>query len=308
MNNTQPSSAPAPESHTAERMMTIEQKRGHAFAGAAARGLRVVGARITTDPSVWFSEDTTTIDEVLDIANAMGAAFITIDDLEFDLPEFVSDEGDDDDDDDDEEAIDLSRLPKKLQAFEAHNGELSALFIRWIHHGSVYLYVAEASWLSTASDLRDAWLAKGAVDRNDNLAARRARAEELAEQLERDEAFRRANARTRKSVGAQLIARLRKASDDSAVIDFAIGRAATNADTNSRIKYQEISERLADLARDLAATDAWKTAYQAPAKATVTREFLIAQSGGYAPTDALTKELRDAARNLAPVMRLGNRE
>ncbi|WP_146070031.1 hypothetical protein [Cryobacterium sp. Y29] len=300
MDDTQPSPYPTSRYTAAELKLTVEERLAQTIAGAAGRSLRIVDATFTASPSVWFDEDKVSLDDVLDLAHAMEAPFISVEPLVFNLEEFLEDDEDDD-------AVDLAALPKKLQALNTHNGALSGLFIRWVHDGSVYLYMIEASWFTTASDLRNTWRAKEEDDRGDNLTARLARAAELTEELEKMEAFRRTPPRTRKMKAAKLIAPLRQPSDDDTLINHAIRVAAENAALNSQLKFQEISENLTEVATDLAATERWKNAHQAPAKLSVARDFLIQLSGGYSPTEAFAKELRDTARNSQPVMLLGRR-
>jgi hypothetical protein len=281
----------------------VEDLLERAVAGAADRGLLIVEATFTTDPSVWFHHQSVTVDQVLDLAHSMDAPFISVEHLEFDLAEFVAD-GDDDDEDD----ADLQALPQELRALEAHNGSLSSLFVRWIHNGAVFMFVVQASWYAEATNLRDAWLAQDETHRQDVRSARLARAAELGEKLEQLVEFRSAPTRARKAKGEQLIKSIANPSDDEGVIIHAVRLAVQDAALNSQIQFHEISMTITEAGVGLAATEQWKKSHQSPAQLAAARQFLIERSGGYSPTEALVKQMRNTALDVKPeVLRLGRK-
>ena len=271
-----------------------------AMTGAEVRSLRVLDALYRGEPSVIFGHQLVSLDEVLDVAQAMQAPFISVDVTTFDFPEFLTE---------DNNEVPRTSLPPQIKALQKHQGEIDGLFIRWIVGGSLFLYMSEPDWSAEASDLRDAWEEKVDESRQQDVQARWARRSELAAELEALPALRQVGSRGRKALATNLVQTLLQDTDDMDVIVDAVREAVEQTGVNSQSQYGEIEADLSAVAAELIETARWKAKRRTPERLAATKHFLMERTGGYAPTAALATLVRNTAEDMAngAAIRLGSR-
>ncbi|TFD37774.1 hypothetical protein E3T40_04075 [Cryobacterium sp. TMT1-19] len=278
--------------------MTIERAPGpemslvlkNARAGARERGLPVLNASFGTEPSVIFVNAQVGLDEALDVAKAMNAPFLSIDATEFSFEDSVSEMS---------EENETAALEPEVKDFKKYDGELDGVYVRWVAAGESFLYMATPEWSDRIDELQGRQEERDRENRSRDVAARWARRRELAEEIEALPAVRGIGTRGRKALATRLAGGLLKGEDDPELVLGAVRDAVELASVNAIGAYAEIESDLRVVARHLIETDAWQNAWRTPDRIAAAKAFLLITTNGYAPTAALSEQLRGVAEDEA---------
>ena len=256
--------------------------------GAEKRGIRVLDAVFPTEPTVVFDESTTSVEDVLDLAQSQFAHFVSVDvtRLESADLEDIWDDG---------ESEEPTPPPEVARILAEHEGDSDGLFLRWLGNGATFLYIAVPAWKVELDALLEAEQSQQALRRVDERLAHGIRVTHLADQIEGNPAFRGGNAQTRRSIGKTLLEPLLKSDDDSRLVQIVLDRATRLARDNSVAVYAALADSLEDLSSELCEDEAWQTARTTTDRTTAARDFLASRAEGYAPAVALVESLRRMA-------------
>lgn len=255
--------------------------------GAARRGLQLVEALFTADPAVLLDLDQTPLEVALDIAASTGAPFLTLEISQLDKLEEMERFT---------EARPDAPVPAAITTkIESRDGQIKAANVRWIGWGRDYILIGIPSWATEIDDLFDSWVQLKDADEEDEREAWRVRIDDLVGALEKHPELREAGLQQRHPVARKLVEALRVPTDEDALIDHVARTAVATVRTNAQDRFAELEERLPDLALELRETDDWLRSARTEYQVAAARRFLMAASGGYAPTAALTKRLKTAA-------------
>jgi hypothetical protein len=148
-------------------------------AGAERRGLRFMDAVFPGEPTVVFRHETTSVDEILDLAQNAFAPFLSLTVSRLDLSELIESWSPDDDANPEPPAQLLSQWQERA-------GQIDGIFVQWIASGAVFLYLAVPAWKQELEELSENWSEEQDGQRTDLYRAVRIRMTHLAEQLEHE--------------------------------------------------------------------------------------------------------------------------
>ncbi|NQW89627.1 hypothetical protein HQQ88_04875 [Curtobacterium sp. VKM Ac-2861] len=249
---------------------------------ASARGLRVLPATLR-EPEVFFMAPEVSLDDALDVAVQVGAAFVSVTEELFDAAEFLDD---------------IEEVPAGLRnAAGSHDGDRTGIDVRWIGGGTSYAYWAKAAWWRDLT----AELAESQEDADEKRArehrAWMARAQQLIQEAIDDEGVRAAKPMSRKPVVEAFI-RSRAGSADDVGAGYALRWAPGRVTEEWRSAYALLDQTSDLFIADLRDRDDWQRLKWNPAaRREVLLTFAMSRTGGWAPTD---KWLKDKDGKSAP--------
>ncbi|TFC87444.1 hypothetical protein [Cryobacterium sp. TMT4-31] len=261
-----------------------------ARAGARERGLPVLSASFGTEPTVIFVSAQVGLGEALDVARAMNAPFISIDATEFSFEDFISEVS---------EENESAALEPEVKGYKKYDGELDGVYVRWVAAGESFLYMATPEWCDRIGELQGQQEERDRENRSRDVAAMWARRRELAEEIEALPAVRGIGTRGRKALATRLAGGLLKEDDDPGLVLGAVRDAVELAGVNAIGAYAEIESDLVVVARNLIETDGWQSVWRTPDRIAAAKAFLLSSTNGYAPTAALSEQLRRLAEDEA---------
>ncbi|GAA4150024.1 hypothetical protein [Leifsonia shinshuensis] len=257
--------------------------------GLSARGVRVMEAIFAAEPAISLDEESTTVDDLIELVSASFTPLATITTTRLDRDEL-------------EEAVEASAGPldpEVIRIFDDQVGDVDTVGVYWIHGAVTLAYYAAADWRGRLNQL----LVVNEIDRRERFdkerSAKEARTTHLVDQLEAHPEFRAASINTRRAVGSALVESLLDV-DDEVLRSRVVARASIRAQDNAIATYMTLQGRFAELAAELAATDLWTSRGSRVAdRDSAARSFLISEADGYGPTVHDVTALRVAADGIA---------
>ena len=254
--------------------LDISDLAGDARLGATARNLPVLSAVFGRRPEVLLLHPVVGLDQVLDVAAASGATFVTIDETTFDTADLIDEGG----------FENGAQKPsgRLLAEIERRIGEPDGLFINWVSQGIFYTWHAVPQWRSKLGDDYDAWKdMKDQVDAFD-LEQEWARVREVAAQLEALPSLR------AKSVGRTAVAEaeVKKlvAAGEETIGHRAVWAAVTMTRENSAVAFAALEADLDAVADEVLAAPGWRQGFRKAERQAFVAQFLREKTGGYGPT------------------------
>jgi len=255
---------------------------------AAARNLVVLPAMMRAEAQVLFPHPDVTIGQALDVAVRAGAAFVTVDVLPFDTAVFLVAAV--------EDAEDLVDVPDELlDAAEEHEGEVMAVWVRFVADGTSYAFAAIATWHRDLTERFEEWADGESEAKDQENAAVVERMSKLSDAVCARPEMRGAKVSDRGRVAEALARELAGADDDEPTIRAAASWSATRIRDEAGSAYFGISQDVAGAAADVATYEEWQTGRTATIRRAFIRDLLTERTGGYSPTDALVKRIDEVA-------------
>ncbi|PZE33338.1 hypothetical protein [Curtobacterium sp. MCPF17_031] len=254
----------------------LQELFGRAPLEASARGFRVLPATLR-EPDVFFMAPEVSLDDALDVAVAVAAAFVSIGEEFFDAAEFLED---------------FDEVPPRMRnAAGSHDGDRTGIDVRWIAGGTSYAYWAKAAWWRDLTAELEEWREDTDGERARAGDASMARAQQLIREAIDDAGIRGAKPMSRKPVVEAFIRNRMESADDigaSYALQWAPGRVAEEWRSVYALLEQTSGPFIADLRDD----PEWQRAkWNASARRDVLRRFAMSRTGGWAPTDTWVKEM-----------------
>jgi hypothetical protein len=257
-------------------------------AGADRRGLRLLEAVFPGEPAVIFGQETTSVDEVLDVAQHVFAPFVSVTVSRLDPSELTESWSLDDEQ--------VSSPPAELlRRWEERSGQIDGVFVQWIASGSLYLYPAVPAWKHELEELRENWSVEQDAQRSDLAMAVHIRLTHLAEQLEREPEYRGGTTHTRGSIGKRHLESMLQSNEGSQMTFLVLKEASRLVRENAQAEYSKMLGQMDELAVELCGCRHWLGARFASDRTAAARNLLIKRSGGYSPPGAMINELRRLA-------------
>ncbi len=242
------------------------------------------------EPTVVFQQETTSVDELLDLAQHAFAPFVSLTVSRLDPSELIESW-----DAEDEANPDLPA--QLLSLWQERAGQIDGVFVQWIASGAVYLYLAVPAWKGELEELRENWSEEKHAQRTDLYRAVRIRITRLAEELECEPEYRSGTLHSRGSIGKALLEPKLQSTDDPYMVTQILSEASRLVRDNAGAEYSKLMGQMDELALKLRATRAWQEVYTARDRAAAARNFLIEQSGGYSPSTDMVSRLRRLAES-----------
>ena len=256
--------------HTTDLAATESELR----AIAEEIGLPVLFA-VYGGPQVLVSADTP-LHDLLAIAKASGAPFVTLDAEPFDMEDFT-------------EGVrrelarnDLALSDRALALIERedHSDEIERVSLDWAANGFHYSVLFVADWSGALADR----VTELADEGEEPLYVKAfARINDLAAELEALPEFRSTQPSRRRAAGTLLIEGLATDEDDPEMRRRAVDAAYSIASKRAAEAYYAMEARKADLSRALAASETWDHVFSRPARIAAATRYLTEEIG-YAPT------------------------
>jgi len=257
-------------------------------AGADRRGLRLMEAAFPGQPTVIFRQETTSVDEVLDLAQHAFAPFLSMTISRLDPSELIESWSSDDEEDPDPPA-------ELVRQWEERAGQIDGIFLQWIASGAAFLYVAAPTWKQELDELRENWSEEKDAQRTDLARAVHIRMTHLAEQLEREPDYRGGTTHTRVSIGKTLLEPMLQSNEGGYMTTLILKEASRLVRDNSQAEYSKLIGKMDELAAELRGSRNWLLAGFASDRTAAARHLLLRRSGGYSPSMMMINELRRLA-------------
>ncbi|GAB3547479.1 hypothetical protein GCM10027404_09640 [Arthrobacter tumbae] len=256
--------------------------------GVERRGLRLMEAVFPGQPAVVLQYETTSVDEILDLAQHAFAPFLSLTVSRLDPSELIETWHPDDD-------AKPEPPPQLLNQWQERSGQIDGVFLQWIASGAVFLYHAVPSWKQELEEIQESWSEEQDAQSTNLYRASRIRITHLAEQLERDPQYRGGTTHTRVSIGKTFLEPLLQSNEGGYITTLILREASRLVRDNAQAEYSKLMGRIDELARELRASLPWQEIHTVRDRTAVARKFLTEQSNGYAPSTAMTNELRRLA-------------
>lgn len=254
-------------------------------AGANSRGLLIIEALFPGEPTVVFQQETTSIEELLDLAQRTSAPFVSLTVTRLDPSELIESWDPEDDANPGPPAALLGRWQKRAE-------QIDGIFVQWIASGAVYLYLAVPDWKQELEELRQSWSDDQDAQSNDLDRTIRIRMAHLAEQLEREPEYRSGTSQTRGPIGKALLEPMLQSNEGGYTTTLILREASRLVRDNAQGEYSKLMGRMDELAGLLRSSEAWQRVHTTKDRTVAARNFLIKESGGYSPSGAMIDEMR----------------
>ncbi|GAA3338648.1 hypothetical protein GCM10017714_10840 [Curtobacterium pusillum] len=247
---------------------------------AAGRNLRLLLAMVVKDTDVLFAAPEVTLDDALDIAAHVGAAFVTLGERTFDLAEFLGD---------------AEGVPVGIRNNAAsHDGDLEGMDLRFIGAGVSYAWWAAVDWSQELTAELEGWKEDSDEKHDRERRERLARAQQLIQAAIDDAGVRAAKPMSRKPVVEAFI-RSRMESKNDVGAEYALRWAPQRVAEEWRSAYALLDNSAKVFISDLRELPEWQRSKWNPsARRDVLLRFVMSRTGGWAPTDKWLKDM-DAA-------------
>jgi len=186
-----------------------------------------------------------------------------------------------------------------------HKGQTGQVSVAFAANGVMHFWEHETAWYLEWEELADSAPRRvpgmDETDETERLGEEeRARlAGELADRIVADPKFRAAPPTERQRIARQAIT---KGTNDWAVWD-AVRQACDRAHQMAQERYDQLEDRLDDLAAELLASPAYQQARSPAARKEAAGRFLIPHADGFSPPALVREELYARARELAKAAR-----
>lgn len=229
------------------------------------------------EPDVFFMAPEVSLDDALDVAVAVGAAFVSIGEEFFDAAEFLED---------------LDEVPSRVRnAAAGHDADRTGIDVRWIAGGTSYVYWAKAAWWRDLTAELEEWREDADEARAREHRSWMTRAQQLIREAIDDVGIRAAKPMSRKPVVEAFI-RNRMESDDDVGAGYALRWAPGRVTEEWRSAYALLEQTSGPFIADLRDDPEWQRAkWNASDRRDVLRRFAMSRTGGWAPTDTWVKEM-----------------
>lgn len=246
-------------------------------AEALLRRLVILPALMSKEAEILFLHPDVTLEQALDVAERTAAPFIAIEVVAFDGAVEVPD-----------------GAPRRFSSVAAaHEGEPSALFVRWLVGGVSYSFWAEPDWHASLLAEIEQWQEQSDSDERAESERYLARARALAEMAASNPVVMETKPSQRKSVIERVIRKAAEAAgDDDDVVRWAARWAGLRVRDVAGQAYAELAEAESRVVDDLRKTADWgQYRHTAVQRQQVVRRFLTERAGGWAPTDVLVRSM-----------------
>lgn len=241
------------------------------------------------EAAVVFLQKTTSVDEVLDVAQHAFAPFVSLSVSRLDPSELIESWVEDNEGDQDPPAA-------LLRQWEGRAGQIDGVFVQWIASGAVCRYIAVPAWKQEMEELCENWTEEQDVQRTDLARAVFIRWTYLAEQVERNSEYRGGTTHSRGPIGKTILEPLLQSNEaDSYTIKRILGEASRLVRDNAQAEYSKLIGQMDQLAADLRSSRQWQQIRWARDRTAAARELLVQRSGGYSPPVKMVDELRRLA-------------
>lgn len=244
---------------------------------AAGRDLRLLPAMVMKNTDVLFAAPGVTLDDALDIAVHVGAAFVTLGQRMFDLAEFLGD---------------AEGVPAGIRNSAAsHDGDLEGMDLRFIGAGVSYAWWAAVDWSQELTAELEEWQEDADEKRDRERRERLARAQQLIQAAIDDAGVRAAKPMSRKPVVEAFI-RSRIASKNDVGAEYALRWAPQRVAEEWRSAYALLDNSAKVFIADLHELAEWqRSKWNSAARRDVLLQYAMSRTGGWAPTDKWLKDM-----------------
>ena len=244
---------------------------------AAGRNLRLLPAMVVKNTDVLFAAPEVTLDDALDIASHVGAAFVTLGERTFDLAEFLGD---------------AEGVPASLRNNAAsHDGDLEGMDLQFIGAGMSYAWWAAVDWSQELTAELEEWQEDADEKRDRERRERLARAQQLIRAAIEDAGVRAAKPMSRKPVVEAFI-RSRMESKNDVGAEYALRWAPQRVAEEWRSAYALLDNSAKVFISDLHELPEWQRAKWKPSvRRDVLLRYAMSRTGGWAPTDKWLKDM-----------------
>lgn len=258
---------------SADLLLLIERAKAEAL----SRRIVVLTALISKEADILFPHPEVSLEQALDVAERSAAPFIAIDVVTFDAAEEVPE----------------GAPHKLLSVAAAHEGNPSALLVRWVAGGVSYSFWAKPDWYTSLVAELEQWQEQFDSDERAESEVYLARARALAEMAASNSVVMETKPNQRKSVIERVIRKAAEAAgDDDDVVHWAARWAGSRVRDAAGQAYAELAEVESRVIDDLRKTADWEQYRHATVqRQQVIRLFLTERAGGWAPTDVLVKSI-----------------
>ncbi|MBA8988851.1 hypothetical protein FHW23_000083 [Curtobacterium pusillum] len=244
---------------------------------AAGRNLRMLPAMVVKNADVLFAAPEVSLDDALDIAAHVGAAFVTLRERMFDLAEFLGD---------------AEGVPAGIRNNAAsHDGDLEGMDLQFIGAGVSYAWWAAVDWSQEITAELEEWQEDADEKRDRERRERLARAQQLIQAAIDDAGVRAAKPMSRKAVVEAFI-RGRMGPKNDVGAEYALRWAPQRVAEEWRSAYALLDNSAKVFIADLQELAEWQRSKWKPSeRREVLLRYAMSRTGGWAPTDKWLKDI-----------------